>query len=96
MHTAYLEPGASTRTHYHMFSDAGMFVTEGECTMVTWDKEDHAEERVCKVGDFIYVPRGVRHKAINKSDSVRFGLVAAYNGAGTGEATGKYYTEPLQ
>ena len=93
IHTAYLEPGASTRAHYHIYSDLGAFVLEGGCTVVTWDKEHKREERSISAGDFVYVPRGVTHKMVNKSADTRFGLVASYNNTGTGEGSGKFHVE---
>lgn len=93
MHVAYLDPGESTRAHYHLRSDIAFYVIEGESTMITWNQDHEPQERVLRQGDFGFIPRGVIHKDINNSGA-RFGLVAAYNNVGTGPETLKFYVEP--
>jgi len=93
MHVAYLEPGRETRAHFHLRSDIAMLVLEGESTLVTWDQNFNRTERTIKKGDFVFIPRGVIHKDINRSGA-RFGLVACYNHVGTGPESLKIYVEP--
>jgi uncharacterized RmlC-like cupin family protein len=93
MHTAYLEPGAATRAHFHVKSDAGIFILEGEGTWLMRDQNNVTQEIVSRPGDYVFIPRGVIHKVVNRSPHQRFALVAAYNNAGTGEDTLKFYVE---
>ena len=69
VHTAYLEPGQATRAHFHLYSDGACYVLEGEILLVTYNENYEKLEQVVRAGDFIYIPRGVIHKFINRSET---------------------------
>lgn len=97
VHTAYLEPGQATRAHYHLFSDGACYVLEGELLLVTYNENYEKSEQEVDAGDFIYIPRGVIHKFINRSDTKRFANIGIYNDgeyAEDGTPKGKFYVEP--
>ncbi|SFP20435.1 Cupin domain-containing protein [Actinomadura madurae] len=97
VHAAYLPPGARTRAHYHLHSDAAGYVLEGRLRLVTWNEDYERLEQEVSAGDYLYVPRGVIHQFVNASDTERFGVLGIYNDGlydGNGRPAGKFYTEP--
>lgn len=91
---AQLEPGQSTRAHYHVVADTGCYVLEGSCRITTWTKDGVEEERIIEREDFLYIPRGVPHRFANASTTEIFRLLGVYNCVGSGAKTEKYFTEP--
>jgi uncharacterized RmlC-like cupin family protein len=97
VHTAYLEPGQATRAHFHLYSDGACYVLEGEILLVTYNENYEKLEQEVRAGDFIYIPRGVIHKFINRSETKRFANIGIYNDgvyADDGTPLHKYYVEP--
>ena len=97
VHTAYLEPGQATRAHFHLYSDAASYILEGELLLLTWNENYEKLEQEVNAGDFLYIPRGVIHKFINRSATKRFANIGIYNDgiyAEDGTPLGKFYVEP--
>ena len=77
MHIVVIPPGARAAPHKHIGYDTGIYVLEGRvCTR--WGAAlEH--EVVSEAGDFLFVPPGVPHEAINLSDTEPARAVVARN-----------------
>lgn len=77
MHIVIIPPGARAAPHMHIGYETGIYVLEGRvCTR--WGAAlEH--EVVSEAGDFLFVPPGVPHEAINLSDTEPARAVVARN-----------------
>ena len=77
MHIVVIPPGARAEPHQHIGYETGIYVLEGRvCTR--WGASlEH--EVVSEAGDFLFVPPGVPHEAINLSASEPARAVVARN-----------------
>lgn len=63
MHLVVIPPGARSEPHFHVGYETGIYVLEGE-VLTRWGPTlEH--EVVSKAGEFLFVPPGVPHEAIN-------------------------------
>ncbi|HJV76207.1 MAG TPA: cupin domain-containing protein [Noviherbaspirillum sp.] len=77
MHIVVIPPGARAQPHIHVGYETGIYVLEGRvCTR--WG-ESLENETISEAGDFLFVPPGVPHEAINLSDSEPARAVVARN-----------------
>lgn len=77
MHIVVIPPGARAAPHIHVGYETGLYVLEGRvCTR--WG-ESLENEVISEAGDFLFVPPGVPHEAINLSDSEPARAVVARN-----------------
>lgn len=77
MHIVVIPPGARAAPHRHIGYETGIYVLEGRvCTR--WG-EKLENEVVSEAGDFLFVPPGVPHEAINLSDTAPARAVVARN-----------------
>lgn len=77
MHLVVIPPGARSEPHVHVGHETGIYVLEGE-VLTRWGPSlEH--EVVSRAGDFLFVPPGVPHEAINLSDSRPARAVVARN-----------------
>ncbi len=77
MHIVVIPPGARAEPHLHVGYETGIFVLEGRVLTRWGDALEH--EVVSEAGDFLFVPPGVPHEAINLSDSAPARAVVARN-----------------
>jgi uncharacterized RmlC-like cupin family protein len=77
MHLVVIPPGARAEPHLHIGYETGIFVLEGR-VLTRWG---HALEHevVSEAGDFLFVPPGVPHEAINLSATEPARAVVARN-----------------
>jgi uncharacterized RmlC-like cupin family protein len=77
MHIVVIPPGARAEPHLHIGYETGIYVLEGR-VLTRWGAElEH--EVISEVGDFLFVPPGVPHEAINLSDKHPARAVIARN-----------------
>lgn len=55
-------PGSGPMAHVHNENDEAFYLLDGELEFLGGD-----EKFVASAGDFVYVPRGIRHRFLNKS-----------------------------
>jgi uncharacterized RmlC-like cupin family protein len=79
MHIVVIPPGARAEPHLHVGYETGIYVLEGR-VLTRWG-ERLENEMVSEPGDFLYVPPGVPHEAINLSDTEPARAVVARNDA---------------
>ena len=77
MHLVVIPPGAKADPHIHLGYETGIYLLEGEVLTRWGDKLEH--EIVSRQGDFLFVPQGVPHEAINLSASKPARAVVARN-----------------
>jgi uncharacterized RmlC-like cupin family protein len=77
MHIVVIPPGARADPHLHVGYETGIYVLEGR-VLTRWG---HALENevVSEAGDFLFVPPGVPHEAINLSATEPARAVVARN-----------------
>jgi len=77
MHLVVIPPGARATPHIHVGYETGIYVLEGR-VRTRWGP-DLEHEVVSEVGDFLFVPPGVPHEAINLSATEPARAVVARN-----------------
>ena len=77
MHLVVIPPGARAEPHLHVGYETGIYVLEG--TVCTRWGADLENEVVSQAGDFLFVPPGVPHEAINLSETDIARAVVARN-----------------
>ena len=77
MHLVLIPPGARAEPHVHVGYETGIYVLEGRvCTR--WGAElEH--ELISEAGDFLFIPPGIPHEAINLSATEPARAVVARN-----------------
>lgn len=77
MHLVVIPPGARAEPHVHVGYETGIYVLEG--TVCTRWGAALEHEVVSRAGEFLFVPAGVPHEAINLSDTEPARAVVARN-----------------
>jgi uncharacterized RmlC-like cupin family protein len=77
MHLVVIPPGGRAEPHVHVGYETGIYVLEGRvCTRWGYALE---HEVVSQAGDFLFVPPGMPHEAINMSATEPARAVVARN-----------------
>ncbi|ARN22284.1 cupin domain-containing protein [Piscinibacter gummiphilus] len=77
MHLVVISPGARADPHLHVGYETGIYVLEGK-VLTRWGPALE-NEVVSEAGDFLFVPPGVPHEAINLSATAPARAVVARN-----------------
>lgn len=77
MHMVVIPPGARATPHVHLGYETGIFVLEGR-VLTRWG-EQLENETVNQAGDFLFVPPGVPHEAVNLSATEPARAIVARN-----------------
>jgi uncharacterized RmlC-like cupin family protein len=92
MHLVVIPPGAHSEPHLHIGYETGIYVLEGE-VLTRWGQQlEH--EVVSRVGEFLFIPAGVPHEAINLSDTKPARAVIARNDAAEQDTVQRYTHAP--
>jgi uncharacterized RmlC-like cupin family protein len=77
MHLVVIPPGARAEPHLHLGHETGIYVLEGR-VLTRWGAAlEH--EVVSVAGDFLFIPPGVPHEAVNLSADAPARAVVARN-----------------
>lgn len=77
MHIVVIPPGSRSEPHMHVGYETGIYVLQGR-VLTRWGAElEH--EVISEPGDFLFVPPGVPHQAINLSASESARAIVARN-----------------
>ena len=79
MHIVVIPPGAKAEPHLHVGYETGIYVLEGR-VLTRWG-ENLEHEVVSEPGEFLFVPPGVPHEAVNLSATEPARAVVARNDA---------------
>ena len=77
MHVVVIPPGGRASPHKHVGYETGIYVLEGRVATRWGASLEH--EVVSEPGDFLFVPPGVPHEAINLSDTEPARAIVARN-----------------
>jgi len=77
MHLVVIPPGARAEPHIHVGYETGIYVIEGR--VETRFGDGLSESIVSEAGDFLFVPPGVPHEAINLSATEPARAIVARN-----------------
>ena len=77
MHIVVIPPGGRAEPHVHVGYETGIYVLEGRVCTRWGDSLEH--EIISEAGDFLFVPPGVPHEAINLSSTEAARAVVARN-----------------
>lgn len=77
MHMVVIPPGARSQPHSHRGYETGIYVLEGR--VETRYGEGLAQSVISEAGDFLFVPPGVPHEAINLSQTEPARAIVARN-----------------
>ncbi|WP_425258447.1 cupin domain-containing protein [Rubrivivax sp. RP6-9] len=77
MHLVIIPPGARAEPHIHLGYETGIYVLEGVVKTRWGDMLEH--EVLSAAGEFLFIPPGVPHEAINLSDTSPARAVVARN-----------------
>jgi uncharacterized RmlC-like cupin family protein len=77
MHLVVIPPGARAEPHVHVGYETGIYVLEG--TVCTRWGPNLEHEVVSRAGEFLFVPPGVPHEAVNLSPTEAARAVVARN-----------------
>ena len=71
-----IPPGGRTRAHVHEGHESAFYLVSGEAVELwTGDRLQHRAE--ARAGDYLYIPAGVPHVAVNRSRTVSAVFVGA-------------------
>ncbi len=77
MHLVTIPPGAKSEPHYHVGYETGIYVLEGK-VLTRWGARLE-NEVISEAGEFLFIPAGVPHEAINLSTTEAARAVVARN-----------------
>lgn len=77
MHIVVIPPGARSEPHRHIGYETGIYVLAGRVLTRWGERLEH--EVVSEAGDFLFVPAGVPHEAVNLSATEPARAVVARN-----------------
>ncbi|MGP1677415.1 MAG: cupin domain-containing protein [Burkholderiales bacterium] len=92
MHIVVIPPGARAAPHVHVGYETGIYVLEGRVRTRWGAALEH--EIVSEAGDFLFVPPGVAHEAINLSASEPARAVVARNDPAEQDKVEPYVVSP--
>jgi uncharacterized RmlC-like cupin family protein len=62
-----IPPKGRTKAHLHEQHETALFFVSGEADQ--WFGEDLSQHEIVRAGDFFYIPAGVPHVAVNRSQT---------------------------
>lgn len=93
MHIVVIPPGGRAQPHVHVGYETGIYVLEGKvCTR--WG-ESLENEIVSGAGDFLFVPPGIPHEAINLSATEAARAIVARNDPAEQDKVEPYVGHPI-
>jgi uncharacterized RmlC-like cupin family protein len=74
LHLVMIAPGTRGVPHFHAASDTAIYLVSGEADV--WHGPDLGKRSAVRAGDFVYVPAGTPHLAVNRGDVTSIAVVA--------------------
>ena len=78
-----IPPGSRGMPHYHHGRETALYLVSGETEV--WYGVDLAKRSTVRPGDFIYIPPGTPHLAVNRADVTSIAVVAESDPAEDGD-----------
>ena len=92
MHLVVIPTGAKSAPHSHVGYETGIYVLEGR-VLTRWGARLE-NEIVSEAGDFLFIPSGVPHEAVNLSDTLPARAVVARNDPAEQDKVQPYRPDP--
>jgi uncharacterized RmlC-like cupin family protein len=92
MHLVVIPPGARAEPHVHIGYETGIYVLQGR--VETRYGEGLSQSVVSEAGDFLFVPPGVPHEAINLSATEPARAIVARNDPAEQDKVAPYRPQP--
>ncbi len=74
LHSVTIPPGGRAKAHRHESHESAIYTVSGRCEF--WWGEGLAHRDEVGPGDFVYIPAGVPHLPINRTDEPMFAVIA--------------------
>jgi len=74
LHLVTIPPGTRGVPHVHDGHESAIYTVSGETEV--WHGQDLMQRTVVRAGDFMYVPPGIPHLPVNRSDVMTVAVVA--------------------
>jgi len=74
LHSLTIPPGGRAKAHRHESHESAIYTVSGRCEF--WWGEGLAHRDEVGPGDFVYIPAGVPHLPINRTDEPVFAVIA--------------------
>src|ERR1700749_3656050 len=74
LHLVMIPPGTRGRPHYHADRETAVYVVSGEADV--WHGPGIIQRSAVRAGDFIYIPPGTPHPAVNRGEGTSIAGVA--------------------
>jgi uncharacterized RmlC-like cupin family protein len=74
LNLAMIPPGSRSMPHYHDGHETALYLVSGETEV--WYGTGLAKRSLVRAGDFIYIPPGTPHLAVNRGDVTSIAVVA--------------------
>lgn len=82
-----IPPGSRGMPHYHDGHEIALYLVSGETEV--WHGADLAKRATVRAGDFIYIPPGTPHLAVNRGDVTSIAVVARTDPDNDGRPPGR-------
>ncbi len=79
LHLVMIPPGTRGLPHFHAGSETALYVVSGQADV--WHGPDLDRRSPVRAGDFVYIPPGTPHLAVNRGDVTSIAVVARTNPA---------------
>src|SRR5262249_4641623 len=74
LHLVMIPPSTRRLPHLHAAAESAIYVVSGEADV--WHGEGLAERAAVRAGDFLYIPPGTPHVAVNRGEVTSIAVVA--------------------
>lgn len=74
LHLVMIPPGTRRLPHFHAGAGSAIYVVSGGADV--WHGTDLAERSAVRAGDFLYLPPGMPHLAVNRGEVTSIAVVA--------------------
>ena len=89
----FIPPGGRNQRHYHVKTDAGMFILRGRLRLF-FGPDFNMKEAIAEEGDFVFIPQGEIHGLMNLSDTEPAQIGACFGGVGSEDEAETIFVEP--
>src|ERR1700761_98907 len=74
LHLAMIAPGTRGPAHFHAGCETAVYVVSGEADV--WHGPGLGQRSAVRAGDYVYIPPGTPHLAVNRGDVTAIAVVA--------------------
>ena len=83
LHLVMIPPGTRCLPHFHAAGESAIYVVSGAADV--WHGSGLTKRAAVRAGDFLYLPPGTPHLAVNRGEVISIAVVARADSAGHAE-----------